>query len=557
MNLFYRRPSARPLVAAFFIAVVGLLLPQQGLGAFGLTDDGKAFVVDSGAGLVFKVNKTNGDIVSIRYKGGAELQEAKKGSHIASGLGSATKVTSVVIGDAIVKITLATDPENKSAKSLTQYLMVRKGMNNIYMATFATAEPNVGELRWITRLDGTRFPESPKPSNNRGTTRAIESKDVFGSDDGTTHSKYYGDAQTHGKDRAIDMTYCGVSGPGVGVWMVYGTRESSSGGPFHRDIQNQSTEVYNYMNSGHNMTEPPRLNVLHGPYALVFTDGQPPAPPLDFAWIDTAGLDLKGYVPASQRGTVAGVATGVPAGLRGIVGFSNASAQYWATVETGGAYLSPPMKPGSYEAKLYQGELAVGSGQVTVREGENAKLDLTATPIPPALFRIGEWDGMPLEFLNGDKIATMHPSDARVGGWRPITFAVGVDAPAKLPALQLRKVNSPTTIKFTLTKEQIADRVLRIGITCAYGHARPGIGINAWKPADLPEATGQPQSRSFTIGTYRGNNATFTYRIPAKAFVVGENTLTMTPVSGSGDLGPWLSAGWVYDAIQIDAAPAH
>ncbi len=352
MNRSHGRPSALPLVAVFFIAIVGVLLPQQGLGAFGVTDDGKAFVVDSGAGLVFKVNKTNGDIVSIRYQGGAELQEAKKGSHIASGLGSATKVTPAVIGDAIVKITLATDAGNNSVKSLTQYLLVRKGMNNIYMATYATAEPNVGELRWITRLDGTRFPESPKPSNNRGTTRTIESKDVFGSADGTTHSKYYGDAQTHGKDRAIDMTYCGVSGPGTGVWMIFGTRESSSGGPFHRDIENQSTEVYNYMNSGHNMTEPPRLNVLHGPYALVFTDGQPPAQPLDFAWIDTAGIDLKGYVPASQRGTVVGTVTGVPAGMRGIVGFSNASAQYWATVETGDAYISPPMKPGGYDVKL-------------------------------------------------------------------------------------------------------------------------------------------------------------------------------------------------------------
>jgi rhamnogalacturonan endolyase len=49
----------------------------------------------------------------------------------------------------------------------------------------------------------------------------------------------------------------------------------------------------------------------------------------------------------------------------------------------------------------------------------------------------------------------------------------------------------------------------------------------------------------------------FTYRIAAGAFVIGENTLTVTPVSGSSDLGPWLSAGWAYDAIQIDAEPAH
>ena len=44
------------------------------------------------------------------------------------------------------------------------------------------------------------------------------------------------------------------------------------------------------------------------------------------------------------------------------------------------------MKPGSYDVKLYQGELAVGSGKATVQAGAKAKLDLSVTPIPPALF---------------------------------------------------------------------------------------------------------------------------------------------------------------------------
>jgi rhamnogalacturonan endolyase len=545
---------------AFLLAIVGfgILRPTMAFGAFGLSDQGKALIVDSGAGLVFSVDKTNGDIVSFHYKGGPELElkDPKRHSQLASGLGSATKVAGTTIGENIVKITLATDETNGVAKSLTHYLIVRKDLNIIYMATFPTAEPNVGELRWITRLDGSKFPNRPAPSNNDGSPGPVESKDVFGHPDGTTTSKYYGDAQTHGKDRAMDLTYCGVSGEKVGVWMVFGNRESSSGGPFFRDIENQSAEVYNYMNSGHNQTEPPRLNVLHGPYALVFTDGEPPTLPLDFPWMDTAGLDLMGYVPAAQRGTIAGVASGIPAGLQGVVGFSNESAQYWAKVGAGGTYVSPPMKPGGYEVKLYQGELAVGSGKVSVQAGTKATLNLSATPIPPALFRIGEWDGTPLEFLHGDKIVTMHPSDTRMSAWGPGTFSVGADAPAKFPALQLRQVNSPTTIKFNLTKAQIADRVLRIGITCAYGSGRPAIKMNAWSPRKPPDASGQPKSRSFTIGTYRGNNALFTYRIPASVFVVGENTLTITPLSGSSDLSRWLSAGWAYDAIQLDEQPA-
>ena len=543
-------------VLALLILVIGMLVSSRSYGAFGLTDEGNAFVVDSGAGLVFKVGKSNGDILSLRYKGGPELQEPKRHSELISGLGG-SKVTGEVVGGRIVKITIATDENNGVVKSLTHYLIVRSGVNNIYMATYATAEPSVGELRWITRLEPSQFAKSPKPSNTRETTKTIESHDVFGCDDGTTRSKYYGDAQSHGKERAMDLTYCGVSGQGVGVWMVFGTRESSSGGPFHRDIQNQSTEVYNYMNSGHNMTEPPRVNVLYGPYALVFTAGEPPQYPLDFSWIETAGLDLMGYVSLSQRGTVGGMASGIPAGLHGVVGFSNESAQYWAIVGVDGSYVSPAMKPGTYEVKLYQGELAVGSANVSVKAGIRARLDVSATPIPAALFRIGDWDGTPAGFLNGDKIVSMHPSDVRMGPWGPVTFTVGVDPVSKFPALQLRKANSPTTIKFNLTKEQIANRVLRIGITCAYAAGRPDIRVNEWKPVKPSEATHQPKSRSFTIGTYRGNNAMFTYDIPVSAFIVGENTLTITPLSGNGDLSEWLSAGWVYDAVQLDEKPSH
>ena len=49
--------------------------------------------------------------------------------------------------------------------------------------------------------------------------------------------------------------------------------ETSSGGPFMRDINSQSgadQELYWYMNSGHVRTEPWRFG-LHGPYAMQFT----------------------------------------------------------------------------------------------------------------------------------------------------------------------------------------------------------------------------------------------------------------------------------------------
>ncbi len=83
----------------FWIVLAGMLLPLRMFATFGLSDEGKVFVAGSGAGLVFKVDKANGNIVSIRYKGGAELHDGNKGSHIASGFGDATVAGAVTGGD--------------------------------------------------------------------------------------------------------------------------------------------------------------------------------------------------------------------------------------------------------------------------------------------------------------------------------------------------------------------------------------------------------------------------------------------------------------------------
>jgi rhamnogalacturonan endolyase len=541
-----------------FIVVVALHLlgSASAYAAFGYTDSGTGYVVDSGAGLVFEVRKTDGTITSIVFNGTEYNGPSGKGSHIASGLGTPTTVTPSTDGSTYVKITLQTDSTNGVVSSLTHYLIVRNGDNRIYMATYATAEPDVGELRWITRLNAALIPNGPTPSDLDDNTGAIESSDVFGLADGTTRSKYYGDMATHGKDRAMDLTYCGATGPGIGCWMVFGNRESSSGGPFFRDIQNQQggdQEIYNYMNSGHNQTESNRLNVLHGPYVLVFTTGAAPTLPVDFSWMGSLGLT--GWVSASERGAVSGTVTGIPAGFQTVVGFASGSAQYWATA-SGGNYSCPAMKPGSYTATLYKGELAVATSPVTVAAGSTTPLNLvSAEPAPSAIFRIGEWDGTPAGFLNADKIVEMHPQDVRMDPWTATSYTVGVDDPSSFPAIQFRGANSPTKIRFNLAANQIVNLTVRIGITCAYNSGRPQITLNSFTSA-VPAASTQPSSRSFTIGTYRGNNALFTYAVPASALVVGANTLSITPASGSSDLGTWLSAGWVYDAVELDGPVA-
>lgn len=507
-------------------------------GAFGVTEAAGYLTVDSGAGLVFKVKQSNGDITSIKYKGGPELQGQTKGSHIASGLGATVSYT---VGGGVAKITLTT-------ATLVHYLLVRANDNTIYMGTYVTAEPSVGELRWITRLNGSVFTQVPVESNNRGSDRDVESTDVRGYPDGTTTSKYYGN------QRAIDLSVRGVTGDGVGAFMVYGNREGSSGGPFQRDIQNQSggdAEVYNYMNSGHAQTEAFRMG-FQGPYALVFTDGATPAVP-DMGWMETQ--NLSGWVPASQRGKVSGRGLlGFDLAHKFTVAFKNDTAQYWTVAKApNGNFTTPPMKPGSYTMTVYKDELELYTETVDVGSGTTTTLPqrtLGADPDKaPAVWRIGTWDGTPLEFLNGPSINVRHPSDVRNAAWGPVTYAVGAPA-ATFPAAQWKvAANSPTRVTFELTPAQVAQHTIRIGITTATAGGRPQITVNGWT-SSAPAASNQPSSRTLTVGSYRGNNKMFTYNVPASAFVAGTNTLTINVASGSGGSG-FTGPGYAYDALDM------
>lgn len=114
-------------------------------------------------------------------------------------------------------------------------------------------------------------------------------------------------------------------------------------------------------------------------------------------------------------------------------------------------------------------------------------------------------------------------------------------------------MNNPTTIVFNLSADQIADHTLRIGITTAYAGGRPKITVNSWTSGNPPPSV-QPNSRTLTVGTYRGNNTQFDYLIPASTFVEGQDTLTITAISGSGGTG-FLSAAFGYDAVELDSWP--
>ncbi|CUA67917.1 rhamnogalacturonase B [Rhizoctonia solani] len=529
------------------------LVPST-LAAFGVTKGSNYLDVDTGNKFVYRVSTTNGDITSIKYNG-KELQYSKKFTQIGSGLGSAT-VSSKVSGSTAT-ITIATS-------TLTQYYVARSGQSALYIGTYITAEPSIGELRFIARLQSSVFVTSPASSNPRSASNllvpnrwlidrhtsgsAIEGSDVF-LVSGQTRSNFYSSV------RFIEDQVHGISGSGVGAYMVVpgNAYETSSGGPFFRDINNQNSqsddganEVYWYMNSNHAQTESYRTGFF-GPYALVFTSGSAPSANLDLSCF--ADLGLKGYVASSGRGTVTGTVSGIPSGFQVVVGLKNSNAQYWGKV-SGSSFSISGVKPGTYTATLFKKELEVGTGSVTVSAGKSSSLTLSSTEsVKSTIWQIGVPDGTPSGFLNADKIETMHPSDSRMGSWGPVTYTIGSSSPSSFPMAQFIAVNNPTTIKWTASSSQIGARTLRIRTTSAFASARPAIKVNSWSSA-TPAAPTKVDSRGVTRGTWRGFNQLYEYAIPAGTLVAGSNSITITVASGSSG-EKFLSPNIVYDSIEL------
>jgi len=183
------------------------------------------------------------------------------------------------------------------------------------------------------------------------------------------------------------------------------------------------------------------------------------------------------------------------------------------------------------------------------------------------VFKIGEWDGTPQGFLNASDILglampnfiTMHPQDVRMASWGTGSnvFNIGTDSISAFPSICMRGTNASTYIHFNLTAAQITNLTLRIGATVSDNGGRPSVALfNGTYPGGksygFPAAPPQAEGRTWTLGTYRGFNLHWTWILPAADLVVGQNTLKVSPVSGSSDSSPWLSAGWVYDCVELD-----
>ncbi|MCT9005923.1 rhamnogalacturonan lyase B N-terminal domain-containing protein [Streptomyces rhizosphaerihabitans] len=531
-------------------ALGGPLATAASAAAFGWSDDGSNYVVDTGASLVFKVSRTNGDLTSLVYKGTEYQGYGGKNSHVESGLGTST----VTITQSGTTILIAV-----AYGTLKHYYAARSGENNIYLWT-NKADASVSATRYIVRVKAGLF-LNDEPDSYTYAPTVIESADVFAKSDGQTRSKHYA------KRRVIDYSATGWTTGSVGLYIVRSNHEKASGGPFYRSLlRHQSTDgggLYEILYYGENQTEAERFG-LQGPYVIAFTDGGTPSSSLypgtlTTAWADSLGIS--GYVAASGRGKVAGVGiSGRDTAYAYTVGLANPAAQYWGPARSSDSYFSiGGVLPGTYTLTVFKGELAVHTASVTVTAGATTTLNTIAIASSndpanaTAIWRIGTWDGTPAGFKNADLMTYAHPSDVRAAAWTGNVVIGSGSETASFPAYIWKDVNSGLLVYFKLTAAQAAAaHTLRIGVTTAYANGRPQITVNSWV-SSIPSPPTQPSTRSLTVGSYRGNNNTFTYSVPASAWLTDTsqyNVLKIDVVSGSGTTS-YLSAGTSIDALDL------
>ena len=292
-----RHLGRRALVLGASATAAGLALPGTARAAgFGYTDDGTNYVIDTGANLVFKVRKSNGDLSSLVYRGPEYQGYGGMNSHIESGLGSSTVTIRQSGSTILVSVTYGT---------LKHYYAARSGENNVYVWT-NKADASVSATRFILRVRAGLF-LNDEPDSYTYTNRTIEASDVFAKADGQTRSKHYS------KLRVMDYDHVGWRTGTVGLYVVRSNHEKASGGPFYRSLlRHQSADgggLYEILYYGQNQTEDQRFG-LQGPYVIAFTDGGAPSSSLfpgtlTTSWADSLGI--YGYVSAGGRGRVAGV----------------------------------------------------------------------------------------------------------------------------------------------------------------------------------------------------------------------------------------------------------
>jgi rhamnogalacturonan endolyase len=102
-------------------------------------------------------------------------------------------------------------------------MVVKSGDSTIYLATYTSAEPTIGELRFIARLNSQILPNQypyDLVSTTGGSSSTVEGSDVFVVN-GQTRSKFYS------SERFIDDTVVSIHARLYQLWVILTTRSTA------------------------------------------------------------------------------------------------------------------------------------------------------------------------------------------------------------------------------------------------------------------------------------------------------------------------------------------
>ncbi|KAE8313986.1 hypothetical protein BDV41DRAFT_576116 [Aspergillus transmontanensis] len=123
-------------------------------------------------------------------------------------------------------------------------------------------------------------------------------------------------------------------------------------------------------------------------------------------------IDTGSKVPTfsiwAHRGALTGKASGLQPGFPAVIGLNNNDYQFWVSADDYGTFTAKHIPSGTYEMALYQQEFAAATTTVSIKPGgatATQNIQATSTVIATkrnTIFQLGEYDGQPFEFLNGD-----------------------------------------------------------------------------------------------------------------------------------------------------------
>ena len=193
-------------------------LERRALLAFGVTTttgSAASYIIDNGGDLKFTILRNGattsstihlGDMTSVKYKNQEMLATyavTSRYSHYEQGLTSASTI-SYTVDNTNGWILVTCDDSAAASGAVIQYYAVRKNDNNIYLASLPIDVNNgPGEGRYIAYLDRNVFSNPEAPSDNAGSTGAIEGSDVFGHADASTKERGGAPVGDPGRDGGV------------------------------------------------------------------------------------------------------------------------------------------------------------------------------------------------------------------------------------------------------------------------------------------------------------------------------------------------------------------